>query len=208
MRRTRIILLVLLTITLGVMLALWLVLHLERTQRKVWSVIVQKVEASTCLRLEVEHFSYRVWPARLAVRGLRAIDANGGSLSVDSVDAGWRWTEIFGTPTRLRSLSVEGLEINFDELPMVCTASTDDGQTSPWQAFEIDELTVSETALGAAAEQACPSASRVSASKALSETRDSTSRQSCKVQSSRGSRRALKSLTSRPPSRQEKPASR
>ncbi len=152
MRRTRIILLVLLTITLGVMLALWLVLHLERTQRKVWAVIVDKVEESTCLRLEVEHFSYRVWPARLAVRGLRASDASGGSLSVDSIDAGWRWTEIFGTPTRLRSLLVEGLEINYHELPTVCTASTDDGQTSPWQAFAIDELTVSETALGAAAE--------------------------------------------------------
>ncbi len=152
MRRTRTAILVLLTITLCVVCALWIVLHLERSQRKVWSLVAEKVDESSCLRLDVEHFSYRLWPARVWMRGLTVSDNNGGGISVDSIDATWSWLQIVRKPTRLRSLSVSGLEVAFDRLPEVCTNPADEAQTDPWHAFAIDELTVRDTNLGAAAD--------------------------------------------------------
>jgi outer membrane translocation and assembly module TamA len=120
------------------------ILHFSPFQRGVADRVMTAIEAKTCLSIETESFEYRLWPAALAIRGISVSDPSGRSLTIESVDASWAWSQLIGGTPRIHHLAVEGVNADAFGLPMPCP-NDDDGvpEADPWSAVTIDNLTIS-----------------------------------------------------------------
>ncbi len=122
-----------------------IVVHLPSVQRSVANRMTTVINERTCLSVELEFLKYRLWPAGLTLRGITVSDSTGRSFTVDHVDASWAWTELIGATPRLRSLEIEGLDLDIFSLPVPCSDASEKTETDPWKALAVDNLTITRT---------------------------------------------------------------
>ena len=119
-----------------------LVVHLPVVQRSAFDRATEALARSTGLRLSAADVGLRVWPARLDAKGLR-LDAGGRPLAtLDRLQATWRWSELLGTPPRVESLDLEGLDVDLRQLPELPERppEPDAAPLDPWRVVEVGRL--------------------------------------------------------------------
>jgi translocation and assembly module TamA len=121
----------------------WLAVHSRAVQTRAWAAVAERLEAATGLEIEATSVRLRVLPARLTIRDLALRSEHGAFLSCGEVVVGWSWTEVLGTPPRLRRVVIEDPHVDLDRLPSVSTADADgDAVDDVWRIVEIDRLEV------------------------------------------------------------------
>jgi len=128
------------------------VVHLPVVQRSLLDRVVEDVERSTGLRFEVADVKVRVWPGRAIVSGLRTRDAQERwEVRADRMEIRWSWRHVVGTPHRLKSVAVEGLQV---EAPGPFATMDDrppsESETELFGVLQIDSLSLREGAAWAA----------------------------------------------------------
>lgn len=121
---------------------LLIVLHLPTVQRTAFDRATETLARATGLRLSAADVELRMWPARLEAVGLR-LDAGDRPLAtLDRLRATWRWTELLGTPPRVGSLELEGLDVDLRELPELPERppEPDVAPLDPWRVVEVGRL--------------------------------------------------------------------
>ncbi|MCD4749361.1 MAG: hypothetical protein K8R59_08300, partial [Thermoanaerobaculales bacterium] len=157
MRRWRILLAALMAIGLAITVAV-VILHTSVVQRRVFSVVKAKLKEHTCLDLQADRFSYRLWPTQFSAEGIRLEGSNGAVVTAESITAEWRWTQIMATPRKLKRLDLGGLELDLSSLPEACVQTETDESPDLLQTLDIDLFTLRDARLTGSADTLSASA--------------------------------------------------
>ncbi|HSN55252.1 MAG TPA: hypothetical protein VLT32_11285, partial [Candidatus Sulfomarinibacteraceae bacterium] len=115
------------------------VVHAPSVQEAVFRRAAAAIEHETGWSLTAESVSLRAFPARLSARGLVLSTGGRAVLSVDAIEARWRWRGLLAEPRRIESLVVEGPTLDLEALP-TAEAGAAPSELDPWRALEIGSL--------------------------------------------------------------------
>ena len=149
--RRRILAIVVLAL-LALLVVLWLVVHSRGVQRAVTERVIAAINDSTGWQLEVDDARLRVWPARLLVEGLTVSSADQRVASVARIEATWSWPAVLGTPRRIESVELAGVDVDLRGVePPDVESSAAETASDPWRVVEIGRLVLTRGRVDAAA---------------------------------------------------------
>lgn len=128
-------------------------LHLPAVQRAAFDRAAEELAGATGLRLQTAELRLRLWPARLEAVGLRLDGGDRPVARLDRLRATWRWSELLGTPPRVESLELEGLDVDLRELPELPERplEPDAEPVDPWRVLEVGRFQLEGGQVAAAA---------------------------------------------------------
>jgi outer membrane protein assembly factor BamA len=134
-------LLIIFATVVALMLVGTIAVHLSAVQQRIWNRIAAAIEESTGWQVTTDEFALRALPARLRMSGVTVAYGGRTVVSLDRLEAHWRWLGVARAPHRLDVLILDGVDIDADALPEKAT-TTDDSAISVWELVEIGELRV------------------------------------------------------------------
>jgi len=99
------------------------------------------IEESSGWQIATDDIALRMLPAQLQTNGITVAYEGRTVVWLDRVEAKWRWLRVLRPPHRLESLTLEGVQVDFDSLPEKSADSQAAG-FSFLEAFEIGKLRV------------------------------------------------------------------
>jgi len=117
------------------------VLSTSPVQKAVGRHLVRLLRDKTGLNLEYSEFSYRIFPARLHLSNIVLSDQEQRSLSVETLNASWKWRNLTLSPPGLESLSIKGVVLDPAALPSIVMSSpTPQRASDPWETIRIENF--------------------------------------------------------------------
>ncbi|MGD8441582.1 MAG: hypothetical protein PVG53_13710, partial [Holophagae bacterium] len=126
---------------LGLLVVLWLVVHSRGAQHAVIERITTAIETSTGWKVGVDDARLRVWPARLIVDGLTVSSGDRRVASVERIEATWSWRGVLGTPRRVESVELTGVDVDLRGVePPDVESSAEASSGDLWRVVEVGRL--------------------------------------------------------------------
>ncbi len=137
---------------LVMLVVLWLVVHSRGVQRALTERVTTGIEMSTGWKVDVDDARLRVWPVRLIVEDLTVSSGDRRVVSVERIEATWSWPAVLGTPRRVQSVGLTGVDLDLREFEPPDVESTAGASSSdPWRGVEIGRLVLRRGRVDAAA---------------------------------------------------------
>jgi outer membrane protein assembly factor BamA len=133
--------LIIVAVVIALIVAAMVAVHLPSVQRSVWSRLAASIEDSSGWQITTDEIALRAMPARLRMSGVMVAHGGRTVVSLDRLEAGWRWLGILRPPHRLERLTLEGVDVDADALPER-SAGDEETEISLWELVEIGELRV------------------------------------------------------------------
>lgn len=114
-------------------------LQLPWAQDRVFRVLQDRISEKTGLRLDSAEFSYRVFPARLRMSGLRISDEDGREITIAQLDVTWKYRHLLNSPPRLGDIVLRDIAVDPMALPQP-RPSKAENTGDPWEILQFDRL--------------------------------------------------------------------